>query len=145
MEMRVPSLLLPMIEKYQADSDDVYLFRFHKMYCSSDSFNANVNSGIRDLCKSMGMAKEDYYCVYTFRHTWGTVAQNDCGASWDDVAFGMNHSNGHEVTRGYVKIDFSPAWELNEKVVERCPRELLWSMFSCVFLVFCPCPCESVE
>lgn len=29
----------------------------------------------------------------------------------------MNHSQ-RSVTRGYVKIDFTPAWELNEKVVD---------------------------
>ncbi len=66
----------------------------------------------------MGMAKEDYYCVYTFRHTWGTIAQNDCDANLYEVAFGMNHSHGLKVTRGYVKLDFTPAWELNAKVID---------------------------
>ena len=66
----------------------------------------------------MGIEKEDDYSVYTFRHTWGTVAQNDCKASIGDVAFAMNHSNGQAITRGYIKIDFSPAWELNEKVID---------------------------
>jgi hypothetical protein len=65
----------------------------------------------------MGIKKEDWYCCYTFRHTWATVAQNDCGASIAEVGFGMNHSM-HNVTRGYMQIDFSPAWELNEKVVD---------------------------
>ena len=66
----------------------------------------------------MGMDKRDWYCVYTFRHTWGTIAQNDCGAAISEVAFGMNHSAGHEVTRGYIKLDFSPAWEFNERVID---------------------------
>lgn len=117
-EMRVPPILIPLIEKYMADPNDEYLFSFHKRYTTSDSFNANANTGIKKICESMGMAKEDWYCVYTFRHTWGTIAQNDCGASIHDVAFAMNHAGGHNVTRGYLKIDFSPAWELNEKVVE---------------------------
>ncbi len=30
----------------------------------------------------------------------------------------MNHSHGLNVTRGYVKIDFSPAWRLNAKVID---------------------------
>lgn len=54
----------------------------------------------------MNISKPNQYCVYTFRHTWGTIAQNDCGASISDVAFAMNHSNGHNITRGYIKIDF---------------------------------------
>lgn len=117
-EMRVEPIIEPLIEKYLAAGDDPYLFNFHKRFSSSDSFCANVNTGIKQVCRSMGIRKEDYYCVYTFRHTWGTVAQNDCGASVSDVAFGMNHSNGHAVTRGYLKIDFSPAWELNAKVID---------------------------
>lgn len=66
----------------------------------------------------MGLSKEKWYCVYTFRHTWGTVAQNDCGASVADVAFGMNHASGHKCSRGYLKMDYFPAWELNQKVVD---------------------------
>ena len=116
MEMRVPEILKPLLEKYA--SDDEYLFNFHARHTTNDSFNANVNIGIKKICEGMGMSKEDWYSVYTFRHTWGTVAQNDCGASIDEVAFGMNHSAGHKVTRGYIKIDFTPAWELNERVID---------------------------
>ena len=72
----------------------------------------------KKICEDIGITGDDRYCVYTFRHTWGTVAQNDCGATISEVAFGMNHASGHEVTRGYLKIDFSPAWILNEKVVD---------------------------
>lgn len=118
MEMRVPAIIQPLFEKYLDTTDDPRLFNFHQRMASSDSFNANANGGIKQLCKAMGMPKEDWYSVYTFRHTWGTVAQNDVHASISDVAFAMNHSAGHKVTRGYIKIDFSPAWELNEKVID---------------------------
>ena len=30
----------------------------------------------------------------------------------------MNHSHGRTITRGYIKLDFSPAWELNAKVID---------------------------
>ena len=117
-EMRVEPFIRPVFEKYLAGESSEYLFNFHERYCDSDSFSANVNNGIKKICKDMGMAKEDYYCVYTFRHTWGTIAQNDCEANLYEVAFGMNHSHGLKVTRGYVKIDFSPAWKLNAKVID---------------------------
>lgn len=77
-EMRVEPIIKPLMEKYKADDDDPYLFNFHTRFHDSDSFNANVNNGIKKVCKSMGLPKEQWYCVYTFRHTWGTVAQNDC-------------------------------------------------------------------
>ena len=66
----------------------------------------------------MSIPKGKWYCAYTFRHTCGTTAQNDCNATISEVAFAMNHSGGHKVTRGYIKLDFSPAWELNEKVID---------------------------
>lgn len=118
MEMRVPAIVQPIFEKYRNTQDDEHLFNFYQRMTTSDSFCANANSGIKQICKAMGMPQEEWYSVYTFRHTWGTVAQNDCGASIDEVAFGMNHSAGHKVTRGYIKIDYSPAWELNEKVID---------------------------
>lgn len=117
-EMRVPEIIKPLFEKYASDGEDEYLFNFHARHTTSDSFSANVNIGIKKICDSMGLEKKDWYCVYTFRHTWGTIAQNDCGASISEVAFGMNHSAGHRITRGYLKLDFTPAWELNERVVD---------------------------
>lgn len=121
-EMRVPDMLKPVFEKYLDKSDSEYLLTFHERMSSSDSFGANVNAGIRKICTdSLGMVKgkDKLYCVYTFRHTWATVAQNDCGASLSEVGFAMNHSDHNRVTRGYVKIDFTPAWVLNEKVVDK--------------------------
>ena len=85
--MRVEPILLPLLEKYKADENDPYLFNFHSRMTTSDSFNANVNTGLRKVCESMGMPKEEWFSAYTFRHTWGTVAQNDCGATIDEVAF----------------------------------------------------------
>ena len=117
-EMRIEPIIEPLIEKYMSDERDPYLFNFHKRYSSADSFNANANNGIKKICENMGISKEDWYCVYSFRHTWGTVAQNDCGASISEVGFAMNHSHRHTVTRGYIKMDFSPAWELNAKVID---------------------------
>lgn len=119
-EMRVPGIILPLFDKYMDKTDSPYLFNFHQRMSNSDSFGANVNMGIRQICeKSLGIAHDKTYCVYTFRHTWATVAQNECGASLEEVGFAMNHTDRFRVTRTYVKIDFSPAWELNDKVVNK--------------------------
>lgn len=117
-EMRVEPFIQSTFDKYLSDGRDEYLFNFHQRYSNSDSFNANVNIGIRKICMDMGMKKDDYYCYYTFRHTWATIAQNDCDANLYEVAFGLNHSHGMNVTRSYVKLDFTPAWNLNAKVID---------------------------
>lgn len=119
-EIRVPGILEPIIEKYLDSDDSQYLFNFHKRMSTYDSFNANVNIGIRQICeKSLGIGHGKGYSCYTFRHTWATVAQNECGASLSEVDFGLNHSHQTKLARTYVKIDFTPAWILNEKVIEK--------------------------
>lgn len=115
LEVGVPSILMPVFEKYLSDENDEFLFDFHKRYRTDDSFNANVNIGIKGICNHYNMER---YCVYTFRHTWGTVARNDIKASMYDVAFAMNHSSAHKVTEAYVKPDYSLVTELNQKVVD---------------------------
>lgn len=117
-EMRVPPIVRPLFDKYRSAPADEFLLDFHTRHTTSDSFCANVNTGIRQMCESLGLPRPQWYSAYTFRHTWATIAQNDCGATIEEVAFGLNHSRGHRVTRGYIRIDFTPAWELNEKVVE---------------------------
>ena len=119
-EIRVPNILQSIVEKYLDKTDSPYLFNFHKRLSSYDSFNANVNIGIRQICeKVLGMEHGKGYSGYTFRHTWATVAQNECGASLAEVDFGLNHAHKTKLARTYVKIDFTPAWILNEKVVEK--------------------------
>lgn len=119
-EMRVPDMLLPTFEKYFAEKEDPYLFTFHDMYSSGQSFDTNLCTFMVTLCKEyLGMVDAKHYTPYTFRHSWATIAQNDVGAGYGEIAFAMNHVSAHKVTMGYVKPDFSRAWELNEKVVEK--------------------------
>ena len=119
-ESRVPDIVKPIVEKYLDTTDSDFHFNFHTRYSSYDSFNANVNDGIHKICENvLKLKKDDHYSGYTFRHTWATVAQNECGATLNDVDFGLNHANKTRLARTYVKLDFTPAWELNEKVVEK--------------------------
>lgn len=70
-EIRVPDILIPLFDKYKAGQDSACLFMFAERYSTEDSFNANVNIGIRNLCKkSLGLQKGEQYCCYTFRHKW---------------------------------------------------------------------------
>lgn len=118
-EMRVPDMLIPTLEKYLSDDDDEYLFKFHKLYPMS-SFNVVICNQLREICSTLlNMKDGKHYTPYTFRHTWATIAQNDVGASYEEVGFALNHISANHVTMGYVKPDFSRAWELNEKVVEK--------------------------
>lgn len=118
-EIRVNKMAASIIEKYKAADDDQHLLNFGKRYNTARSFNAMVNNGIKKICLNrLKLNSEQLYSFYSFRHTWATIAQNVCGATLSEIGFAMNHIQDHAVTRGYIDIDFSPAWELNQKVFD---------------------------
>lgn len=112
LEVKIPTRLLPLFEKYKSNND--YLLNFAERYQDSNCFNINVNSGLKPYCKYNGLPN---ICIYNFRHSWATIAQNNCGASTAEVGFALNHSSAHRVTEGYIKKDYSPISVLNEKVI----------------------------
>jgi len=115
-EIRVPQFIKPTIEKYLSkDMESPWLFDFQERLSTPDSFNANVNAGISQICKKV--SPDFHASLYSFRHSWATIAQNGCGASLGDIDFALNHST-HKMARVYTKINYSPAWELNEKVID---------------------------
>jgi integrase len=115
-EIRVPQFIVPTFEKYLSkDMDSPWLFDFQERLSTPDSFNANVNAGISQICKRV--SPDFHASLYSFRHSWATIAQNGCGASLGDVDFALNHST-FKMARVYTTIDYSPAWELNEKVID---------------------------
>lgn len=116
-EIAVPEILKPIISEYFAPKGIESLFVFSQLYTSAKTFNITVNAGLKQMCSSIS-GLERRYTSYLFRHTWATTAQNDCGASFSDIGFALNHMNENRVTRGYVKPDFSKIWDLNERVID---------------------------
>ena len=115
-EIRVPQFIKPTFEKYLSKNiESPWLFDFQDRLSTSDSFNANVNAGISQICKKV--SPDFHASLYSFRHSWATIAQSGCGASLGDVDFALNHST-YKMARIYTKIDYSPAWDLNEKVID---------------------------
>ncbi|MDE6344655.1 MAG: site-specific integrase [Muribaculaceae bacterium] len=117
-EIRVPEIIKPLFDKYRASNESEMLFVFSERYADAKAFNVVVNQGIKLVCEKQGIVPEKAYSLYTFRHTWATTAKNDCGATLPEVGFALNHSGALSVTKGYIKFDFSPAWRLNERVID---------------------------
>jgi len=114
LEVKIPDRLIPLFNKYEDDECSEYLLNFNKRYQDSNCFNINVNHGLKAYCEWNGLPR---ICIYNFRHSWATIAQNHCGASTAEVGFALNHSSAHKVTEGYIQKDYSPITKLNEKVV----------------------------
>jgi site-specific recombinase XerD len=90
-EIRVPEFLKPTFEKYLSEkANSPWLFNFHDRLSTSDSFCANVNIGIKQIWEKVDPNFKA--SLYAFRHSWATIAQNECGASMNEVDFGLNHA-----------------------------------------------------
>lgn len=113
-EIKVPNILLPYFKKYNGSGE--HLFSFSETYSTAKTFNLSVNKGLKELCD---IAKVSSVDTYTFRHSWATIAQNNCGASKDLIGLAMNHSSTNRVTAGYITEDFKRIDELNTKVIEK--------------------------
>lgn len=112
-EILVPEMILPLFKKYKGT--DGKLFDFCNRYKNRNYFNRAINLGLDTICKDLKIEK---VTSYTFRHSWATIAQNNCGASIEQVAFALNHSTEYRITKGYIKTDFSPIDKLNKKVLK---------------------------
>lgn len=115
LEIKIPERIIPLFNKYMDDEDSEYLLNFNKRYQDSNCFNINVNHGLKAYCEYNKLPK---MCIYNFRHSWATIAQNYCGASIEEVGFALNHSSAHKITEGYIQKDYSPITRLNTKVLD---------------------------
>lgn len=110
-EIKVKDEILYLFEKYEGKGDKLFDFG----YKDSINFYNAVNRGLKCLCKTAGV---DKLTGYAFRHTWATIAHNDCKADISLVALCLNHASDYAVTRLYVKNIFDAIDELNNKVLD---------------------------
>src|SRR5690606_9654518 len=88
-----------LIEKYR-DKTNVRLLNFHSRYANPDGFNSAVNKGLQRIFPN------DELTTYYARHSWATIARNNCGVSKDDISEALNHKGSHGVTDIYLKKDW---------------------------------------
>ena len=91
------------------------LFDFHKRYNNVRNLTKGIHRGMRSLCDELGI---DYIQFYSARHSFATIARNECGVSKDDIALCLDHSCGKTITDTYIKRDFSIIDRVINKVVE---------------------------
>lgn len=101
--VKVEPEVLPIIEKY-LDATSERVFCFHQMYSTPQIFNANINKGLKLLATNLEI--EEALSTYYARHSWATIARNDCRVSKDDVHMALNHVDGKmKVTDLYIAKD----------------------------------------
>lgn len=106
----------PLIKKYQ-DPSRQRLFRFYRMYADSRSFNSAVNVGLKKILPEGLPAKKK--SGYITRHSWASIARNDCGISREVVHDALNHTDqGMRITDIYIEKDWSHIDRANRKVLD---------------------------
>ena len=115
MEVIVPNMVLPLIEKYR-DTTGKRLFRFYQDYRDHKAFNKAINKGLKEIGEQLGIDDLEYYAA---RHSWATIALNKVGIDKYTVHAALNHvDESMRVTDIYIERDFVNENKANAKVVK---------------------------
>lgn len=115
MQVNVPRLILPLIEKYR-DSTGKRIFNFYKYYSNEKIFNKAINYGLKEIGALLGIDDLEYYAA---RHSWATIALNKVGIDKYTVHAALNHvDESMRVTDIYIERDFVNENKANDKVVK---------------------------
>ena len=115
MEVVVPDMVLPIIEKYR-DTTGQRLFRFYKDYRDHKAFNKAINKGLKGIGDQLNIDDLEFYAA---RHSWATIALNKCGIDKYTVHAALNHvDESMRVTDIYIERDFVNENRANAKVVK---------------------------
>ena len=97
------------------DADDIRVFDLYKRYAHLQSARQGLAYGMKMMCKDLGI---DHISFYAARHSFATIARNDCNVSMEDIALCLTHASGFRMTDTYVKPDFSRVDKVIRKVLD---------------------------
>ena len=60
----------------------------------------------------------DFLSSYWARHSWATIAYNDCNIPVDVISQALGHSMGSKITMVYINTDYKKVDEANRKVID---------------------------
>lgn len=114
--IKVEPEAMPLIEKY-LDPTGERVFKFHLMYTHFDGLTKALNDGLKEIGKHLKWTQSVTFIW--MRHSWGSIARNDCEVSKEDVAEAMNHSDpDHKVTDIYLEKVWKRIDVANRKVLD---------------------------
>lgn len=101
---RIPDEVKDIFNRYR-DPDGRRVFNFYKTYSSSENFYKAVDKGLIVICKEVGISQK--VTAYWARHSFATIARNDCNIPKDDISICLTHSSGLDITDRYIEKDWS--------------------------------------
>lgn len=114
LSLPIHPIISPIVEKY-ADINGKRGFGFYNSYSKIGSLHQCIHHGMLRIREDLGL---DGLTFYAARHSFATIARNDCGVSIDDIALCLTHDSGHSITDTYIKKDYSRIDSVIDKVIE---------------------------
>ncbi len=111
----IPEEVKAIFEKYR-DPDKKRVFSFYKQYSSSDNFYRAIDKGLEVICESIGISQK--VTAYWARHSFATIARNDCNIPKDDISMCLTHSSGLDITDRYIENDWSKIDRVQRAVID---------------------------
>lgn len=108
----IPDILIPILDKYLSCKSP-YLYIFRSEYSHPQTFSSILNSGLKRVAKAIGY--EENLTFYAARHSFATIARNDCRIDKSTIAECLNHSQ-NTITDFYLVKDYTRIWDA-QKVV----------------------------
>jgi hypothetical protein len=109
MSIQIQPELQPYLDRY-ADPLKEHLLCYNNFYTNYNGFNIALNKQLKKIGDLVGI---ENLTMYTARHSFATIARNDCGFPMEDVAMCLVHSCPFKITDVYVRHD----WSRVDKVV----------------------------
>lgn len=112
--VRVEPEIYDIIERYKAPEDSPLLFNFKGMKADYKSTH-KICKRVVKLCEKYGF---EPITPYWFRHSWATIAYNDCDVSKDDIDLCLGHSGRNTMADVYIRPNWSRVDNANRKVLD---------------------------
>ena len=112
-EVAVHERVKALVERYRGKGK---VFSFNSRYRAASTFNQNINVGLKDVGKAVGIEGLQFYQA---RHTFATLSRNMMKFAKSDVDEALNHVGSCDIADVYIKKDFTIINENNMKLLDR--------------------------
>jgi integrase len=114
MVLRIEPEARKLFEPYDADGYLLGILR--RKYKRYERIYECVSKGMKSLSEAIG--KE--FTFYSARHSWATIARNDCGIDKYTVHEALSHvDRATAIDDVYIAPDYSRFWKANREVLDR--------------------------
>lgn len=116
-EITIPEQVRHIADKY-ADPDSGKFFIFHRKQLTSAKFNKEVNRRLKRVAAIAGGDVPKDLQFYAARHTWSTIAANDCHIPTDTIDRCLCHAPKSIAEQSYITRTYTEVDDANKKVID---------------------------